>query len=378
MKRVSKRLTELDSLKGILCIIITFFCHYNWLMTTDYPIKTAFTDCLYNKGYYAVETFFILSGFGMALGYSRHLGTDKDINIISFIWKRMHKIFPIMAVALVITTILQFIHFRMYKSWYYVAEVNLYTFVLSLFNLSSGWFVLDVNLNMPLWYLSALMLDYVLYYVICRVSKNRKNVYLFLILATTLWGMSIVISGHKSDLPFTYYNVARGHACFFAGTILKEVFEFIDDEEICKRIANVFVSFLLIIICLLYFYGETRVLAGTEWLSQMMWGLILSPMLVWICLYWNPIKKLLNLKGLVKFGAEISMSMYIWHFPCYQVIRILSGGGSISQFYAKIWFYMIVISFITIVSCFSCWVIEPKINKTIENIMNTVQRQCNS
>ena len=78
MKRVSKRLTELDSLKGILCIIITFFCHYNWLMTTDYPIKTAFTDCLYKKGYYAVETFFILSGFGMALGYSRHLGTDKD------------------------------------------------------------------------------------------------------------------------------------------------------------------------------------------------------------------------------------------------------------------------------------------------------------
>ena len=54
MKRVSKRLTELDSLKGILCIIITFFYHYNWLMTTDYPIKTAFTDCLYKKGYYAV------------------------------------------------------------------------------------------------------------------------------------------------------------------------------------------------------------------------------------------------------------------------------------------------------------------------------------
>ena len=54
------------------------------------------------------------------------------------------------------------------------------------------------------------------------------------------------------------------------------------------------------------------------------------------------------------------------------------GGGSISQFYAKIWFYMIVISFIMIVSCFSCWVIEPKINKKIENILNTFQRQCNS
>lgn len=312
MQRVNKRLTELDSLKGILCIVITFFYHYSWLMTTDYPIKNVFTDCLYQKGYYAVETFFVLSGFGMALSHSERLGSDKNINIVSFIWKRMHKIFPIMAVALIFTTILQLIHYYMYESWYYVAEVNLYTFMLSLFNLSSGWFVLDVNLNMPLWFLSALMLDYVWYYVICRISKEKKNVYLFLIFATMLWGMSILISGHRSDLPFTYYNVARGHTCFFAGTILKEVFQFINNEKVCKRVADVFTAFLLGICCLLYFYGETRVLAGTEWLSQMVWGVVLSPMLVWVCLYWNPAKKLLNVKGLIRFGGGVfSVCIYM-------------------------------------------------------------------
>lgn len=369
MQVVNKRLAELDSLKGILCIIITFFYHYSWLITTDYPIKNVFTNCLYKKGYYAVETFFVLSGFCMAYSYSERLRIDKNINIISFVGKRMRKIFPIMALALVFTTILQFIHFNMYKSWYYVAEVNLYTFILSLFNLSSGWFVLDVNLNMPLWYLSALMLDYVLYYVICRISKEKREVYLFLISAAMLWGMSIIISGHRSDLPFTYYNVARGHACFFTGTILNEVFQFINNEKICRRMAIFFALVLSAICCLLYFYGETRVLAGTEWLSQMIWGVILSPMVIWICLYLKPVKNLLKLQELVKFGGGVSMSMYIWHFPCYQMIRIFSGIVPIHQFYTNIWFYLVVISFIVFTSVFSSTIIEPKLNKAIENII---------
>lgn len=311
----AKRLKELDSLRGIMCFIIVFFYHYNWLMTSNYPLKSHITDWLYEKGYYVVETFFVLSGFGMALGYSEFLKKGKEINIVSFIWKRMKKIFPIMTVALIFTTILQLVYFQITKSWYYVSEVNLYTFILSLFNISSGWFVLDVNLNMPLWYLSALMLDYIIFYVVCRISKERKNMYLFLIIAVAFWGMTIVITGHKSDMPFTYYNVARGHACFFIGVILKEVYQYINNEKARKRIANVLAVFLFSIISLIYFYGETNVLAGTQWLSQMMWGVILSPMLMWVCMFCTPIKKVLNWKPLIKLGGCLCRCIYgISHF----------------------------------------------------------------
>lgn len=55
---MKKRIVELESLRGIMCIIIAFFMHYNWLMTSDYPVKAL--SCLYEKGYYVVETFFVL------------------------------------------------------------------------------------------------------------------------------------------------------------------------------------------------------------------------------------------------------------------------------------------------------------------------------
>ncbi len=63
------------------------------------------------------------------------------------------------------------------------------------------------------------------------------------------------------------------------------------------------------------------------------------------------------------------MSMYIWHFPCYQMIRIFSGIVPIHQFYTNIWFYLVVISFIVFTSVFSSTIIEPKLNKAIENII---------
>ena len=79
---MKKRIVELESLRGIMCFIIAFFYHYNWLMTNNFPIRAM--SILYEKGYYVVETFFVLSGFGMALGYSEKLRSDNyNINIFN-------------------------------------------------------------------------------------------------------------------------------------------------------------------------------------------------------------------------------------------------------------------------------------------------------
>lgn len=77
---MKKRIQELESLRGIMSFIIAFFMHYNWLVTSgiyEYPLKGELFKLLYEKGYYVVETFFVLSGFGMAMGYSRKLRLQK-------------------------------------------------------------------------------------------------------------------------------------------------------------------------------------------------------------------------------------------------------------------------------------------------------------
>ena len=355
-----------------MTLVIVFFQHYYWLMIcsdqTKVPIKLL--SFLYEKGYYFVETFFVLSGFGMATGYARKLKDTEDVNIFSFLCARMKKLFPIMTVALFATIFLQIIWHLLFGTWFQVSEVTVYSFILSLLNISSGWFVLDKSLNMPLWYISALMLDYVIFYCICRVSKKDRGLYLFLSAATFCWGVSIIITGKCSDQAFTYYNVSRGHACFFTGVLLKAFVDYVNVEKARSRIATFFfVFFSFIMGCCFVFHSETKILASTQWLSQMIYGNVLSPMLIWICLFFRPLQCILRIKPLVFLG-NISSSLYIWHFPLYQVLRLLTCKYSV--YYGSLWLYTLVILYMLIFAFLSKRIIEPKLNTLFSSFMHGI------
>lgn len=369
---MKKRIVELESLRGIMCFIIAFFYHYNWLMTNNFPIRAM--SILYEKGYYVVETFFVLSGFGMALGYSEKLRSDNyNINIFAYLWMKMKKLFPIMTVTLLVTTISQIIYILRNNSPFQVGEVTVYSFVFSLLNISAGWFCVDTTLNMPLWYLSGLMMDYIAYYVICRISKLNRNRYLFLIFVFAIYGLSIVISGNNSDKPFMYYNIARGHACFFVGTVLKEIYEYVNVKKAREILGNLCFIVLLSIAVLVFVItkDETRVLASSQWLSQMVYGNVLSPMILWTCMFCKPISWLMRRKLLVDWGREAT-SIYIWHFPCYFFLRLILPQQYIEEYGYRLWWYVCVILFISIVGCFSNKYLEPWLNKKTEEVVKAI------
>lgn len=71
------------------------------------------------------------------------------------------------------------------------------------------------------------------------------------------------------------------------------------------------------------------------------------------------------------------MSMYIWHFPLYQVIRIFSLKIPMQQYYSKIWFYLLIIIFIIGMSWMSSRMIEPRINAKVEEILKTIHHENN-
>ena len=350
------RYLELEGLRGIMIFIIVFFMHYNWLMTNNYPIKIL--AIFYEKGYYFVETFFVLSGFGMSTGYREKLRRGTE-NVFLFLCRRMKKIWPIMTVALFTTSFLQIVHLYKFGHWYYVPEVTIYSFFLSLLNISSGWFVLDINLNMPLWYISALMFDYVIFYSICKLSKKSNSLYLFLIGVVAFWGLTIVITGIGSNKPFMYYNIARGHACFFVGVLLKEVIEYINIEKARAFLGCfLFVLFSVIMGFCFITHSETKILASSQWLSQMIWGNVLSPMLIFICMFFKPVKLLLTIKPLISLGG-ISSSLFIWHFPLYQLLRIFTWNYK--TYYSSLWCYALIIIYMISFSIFSKKYMEPRL-----------------
>lgn len=364
-----KRFQELDSLRGVLCAIIVFFQHYDWLITystLNFPIGGHLCEILYKRGYYVVETFFVLSGFGMAYGYGDRLRDHKDTSLFSFIWQRMKKLYPLMTLALVLTTVLQFIHMHVAGCWYYVSSVSMYTFLLSLLNMASGWFTVDVNLNMPLWYVSVLMIDYILFYLVCMVSGKQKNVYHILASGLMIWGLFMQITGKSPDLPFIFYNANRGHTSFFTGVLLHEIYQYINNEKVRKKLGNVLLVLVIGLFILVYFTGGI-VLEQ----PQLIWGMILSPAIIYICLTCKLAKQILNVKPLIFLG-KMSTSMYIWHFVLYQIVRILSYKISIDQFYSELWFYCVIIVYVIGASYLSNHFLEPKLNglvaRGVENL----------
>lgn len=182
------RIPQLDALKGVLCIIIAFFYHYNWLMNDGYglsfPLDGYIPNLLSRYGYLCVEIYFALSGFCIALTYKKKIIQNKN-NIILFIFNRIKKIFPIMTIALLATTMMQYIHKIIVGNFYYFSDITFLNFILSFFNISCGWFTPDNTLNIPAWFISVLMLCYVIYYIMCSISRivNYRCLLLLLVLS---------------------------------------------------------------------------------------------------------------------------------------------------------------------------------------------------
>lgn len=357
------RFESLDGLKALLCIIIVFFQHYDWLLPDGYgmsfPLRVS--PVFYERGYYCVETFFMISGFLLACHYKLRIRGKDEIrdcaSLSNFLVKRMMKLYPLLILTLLVTTSLQFVYRFVSGHWFYVESVSIYSFLMSLLNVSSGWFVNDVNLNMPIWFVSTLMLCYIIWYMIARYLKSASS-YRSACCVIVLLGISIFLNPIR--MPFFYENSVRGYYCFFIGVLLYELFEYTKryadgNEKIKFYSRGLFLSLVLVVIAS-YLWGIDCVLGQ----PQLLWGSVLSPILVWSSVSLGSIMKVLSVRPLVLLG-KLSTSIYFWHFSCYQFIRIIAEKTELKIYYSEAWFYVIVIAYILTISILSHTIIEPRI-----------------
>jgi len=357
-----ERLYQIDALKGICCFIICFMQHYDWLLTDGFgmpfPLHGRFFELLYKYGYYCVETFFTISGFMMAYNYRDRLRESIakcNTSLFAFLWGRVRKIYPLLVLTLITTTVLQFPFRLLTGRWFYVEDVNLYSFLMSLFSISSGWFVVDVNLNIPVWFFSVLILCYCVYYLILKFSKGNEDSYRIFSALFVLLGISAFLVPIWK--PFLYENTIRGYYCYFLGVLMFEIYDGLKKNkgDTCISIsANVCLALLLIISALCALFGGEAVLG----IPQLIWGAILSPMIIWVFINQKLVMKTTKAAPIPGGGGT---SVYFWHFTCYQIIRIIAEIVNITPYYSSLWFYLVVVIFISVVSIFSFYIIEPRL-----------------
>ena len=167
MKPERQRLNEFDGLRAIACCMVAFFWHYQHFGNElAYP-GGKILGLLYKYGGTAVELFFIISGFAMTLNYAEKIA-NKETGFIPYIKKRYFKLWPLAFVTLILTLCLELIYRAINGNLFFLTEnFDVYHFVLNAFLVQSGWFENSYTFNTPIWFVSVLLLCYIVFYGEC-------------------------------------------------------------------------------------------------------------------------------------------------------------------------------------------------------------------
>lgn len=211
----SRRLKGLDGLKAFGCVAVAFFWHYQHFGSFENPPLNKVFFLFYQSGGIAVELFFMLSGFTMQMGYYDRINNHM-LSFHKYVFRRMRKIYPLAMSTHLIVTVLELLHKAITGEVFVVQNFDLYHFVLNCFLLQSGWWENSYSFNTPAWFLSTLLLCYILYFVVVKLTSKDKRKFMLICFAFVLLGFTLILIG--CELPFLSGKfAARGYLCFMGG-----------------------------------------------------------------------------------------------------------------------------------------------------------------
>ncbi len=323
-----KHLYSLDGLRGLGACVVAFIWHYQHFQPQHgSPFYTLF-PVSYAYGWLMVELFFMLSGFGMMMGYGRRIVT-RSISFRVFMSRRLKRIYPVFLLSTVLVTVFQLLYRHKTGETFTYRNFDVCHLLLNLFLLQDGLLGTEWSFNAPSWCISISVLLYPLFYVICAGMKEERRILCaFSCLAAA--GAGLVLSGW--DGPFLNTLIGRGLVCFSIGVLLAAVYEK-RDRFASKPIAWICLMILLGIYLLLRFHGER--MAGC---TQMVFILCFGPMMILCALLLPELEKLLSCKPFRMLGG-ISMEIYLFHFPIQCLIRVFDvyTGANLNYSAHTVW-----------------------------------------
>ncbi|MCR4795691.1 MAG: acyltransferase [Ruminococcus sp.] len=305
----SRHLGSIDGLKGIGACIIAFFWHYqNFSPQNGSPFFSVF-PVSYKYGSFMVELFFMLSGFGMMLGYSERI-ISRSISFREFIVKRLKRIYPPFLFFTLLTVILELAYYYRCGTTFKYGNFDIQHLIYNLLMMQEGFFGTEWSFNAPAWCISICMLCYLLFYLIlCRVKKESHACYVFF--AAALIGTALTISGAK--YPLWNELVGIGVSCFFIGALLCVVYK--NREKFrYQRLGYLCLGFIIMCYLVLRFKPEFMGDFRTVSITGAAPALILSVLFVpWLSL-------ILGIRPLTYLGS-LSIVIYLVHFPVQCAIK---------------------------------------------------------
>lgn len=142
---------------------------------------------LISQGYLAVDFFFILSGFVLAMNYQRKFENGFNIaDFVNFIKKRVARIYPLHIIMLLAFLSFPLVFLIFDREFSFSERYDIFGLVLSIF-LMNSWFGTALYWNVPSWSISTEMLAYLLFPMFVILFAKLKTVVKILASVLTLF-----------------------------------------------------------------------------------------------------------------------------------------------------------------------------------------------
>ncbi len=333
----TKRFAGLDGLRAVFCIGIVIY-------HVKEPFDAAFSEWLdpvYRYGgYFGNYIFFMLSGLLTAYHYKNRMINQK-CSFRIFMAKKIAKIYPLYFCSNLCILLLD------------RAIPDPKRLLATCLMISTGWFDgKAMPYNFPAWFLCILLLLYMLYCLIGKISSRIPKLYLPLCILVMVWGMILMIGDW--NVPFNYRTCGEGYLNFFLGVLLAELLlSGSVKQEILSAVNLLIFSGSIISVCL---FGLETVSGYGGWIFS-----CLCANLICMALYGKYLVRLLTLPPLQIIG-KVSFSIYLWHIPVVRAYLLAENQLCLSALSEaqKFILYFLILIVLSVLSyyCFEKRVLE--------------------
>ncbi len=291
-----KRSVSLDFLKVIATNLIVCH-HFQQTLNVRFDKFINFFGGRFYFGY-LVELFFVISGICAAKWISTMCENDTFPIYIS---KRIRRLLPLAALSVIVASVESLLYFKVHNVWLYDKPFDLAGAIFACMGIQAGWATENPMINNPLWYLSVLLLCYVLFYFVTWMAK-RVNVSPYYFYYLIIFG-GLGISTYGIDMPFMNGYSSRGYIAFFWGIVFARIMRQIDiHSRRIQFISIIEVSGMIFLIIIGYSINIIFLVTFILW-----------PAVIIICYSPVVVKVLERGRIIWNFWAKVAFNMYIWH-----------------------------------------------------------------
>jgi peptidoglycan/LPS O-acetylase OafA/YrhL len=304
---VKKYFFCLDLSRGLAAIFVAIY-HYKHFYITNKEnyiysqVNWPFYDIFwipYHYGYWAVQYFWLISGFIFANVY-----TEKN-NSKMFFANRLARLYPLHIITLLAVATLQGIRISWLGDFAIYQNNDLYHFILHLAFASNWGFENGFSFNAPIWSVSLEIIIYIIFWISLSFLYNRG----------ILWPAALTL--FFAILSTTSLPEKKLWTCgfyFFSGVCVYLFFHQLRINP--KLLITITISILI--------FAAALILIAT---SLAMW-LKIYILFIGILMFtaWADLHKIANYLSRISFIGKITYSIYLWHFPIQLVILLYLDG----------------------------------------------------